>query len=86
MAAMADNHRSQASKATGQCLQRYLAATMHIVVVMFGRPCICCLLEKCFDHCVRSFSTTGVQNSGMNILLFNWMLNNGQLGEISSCV
>ena len=29
MAAMADNPRSQASKATGQCLQRYLAATMH---------------------------------------------------------
>ena len=28
MAAMADNPRSQASKATGQCLQRYLAATM----------------------------------------------------------
>ena len=27
----------------------------HIVVVMFGSPCICCLLEKCFDHCVRSF-------------------------------
>ena len=27
----------------------------HMVVVMFGRPCICCLLEKCFDHCVRSF-------------------------------
>ena len=54
----------------------------HIVVVMFGRPCICCLLEKCFDHCVRSFQG----NSGMKILLFNWMLNNGQLGEISSCV
>ena len=28
MAAMAENPRSQASKATGQCLQRYLAATM----------------------------------------------------------
>ena len=27
----------------------------HIVVVIFSRPCICCLLEKCFDHCVRSF-------------------------------
>ena len=54
----------------------------HMVVVMFGRPCICSLLEKCFDHCVRSL----VQNSDMNILLFNWMLNNGQLGEISSCV
>ena len=29
MAAMAVNPRSQASTATGQCLQRYLAATMH---------------------------------------------------------
>ena len=28
MAAMAVNPRSQASTATGQCLQRYLAATM----------------------------------------------------------
>ena len=31
MAAMADNPRSQASKATGQCLQRYLAATMKAI-------------------------------------------------------
>ena len=30
MAAMVDNPRSQASKATGQCLQRYLAATMFV--------------------------------------------------------
>ena len=29
MAAMADNPSSHASTATGQCLQRYLAATMH---------------------------------------------------------
>ena len=31
MAAMAVNPRSQASTATGQCLQRYLAATMMLV-------------------------------------------------------
>ena len=28
-------------------------SSRHMVVVMFGRPCICCLLEKCFDHCVH---------------------------------
>ena len=31
MAAMAVNPRSQASTATGQCLQRYLSATMHYI-------------------------------------------------------
>ena len=46
MAAMAVNPRSQASTATGQCLQRYLAATMVLLPIGF---CTVNLYRSLFD-------------------------------------
>ena len=47
MAAMAVNPRSQASTATGQCLQRYLAATMDHISIILHTFYFCLFVTSC---------------------------------------